>query len=52
MISHFAEQNISLYAFVTTNAVFAKKEDRECKKTFPVLFFSADSFPIKIKTVL
>jgi len=31
IISHFAEQKISLYVFVATNSVLAKKEDRECK---------------------
>ena len=39
IISHFAKQNISLYAFVSTNAVLVKKRGRRVSTTlrpFPV----------------
>jgi len=39
IISHFAEQNISLYAFVSANAMLAKKRGRGVLQIL-VLFLS------------
>ena len=43
IISHFAKQNISLYAFMATNAVFAKKRGQIVQKHSLSFFLSVST---------